>query len=252
MAFMKKQLVHLKIDFERIEAINASDIKDDFYNNTAHDWNRPMIKAEVGCFLSHMNAWNYVVSQEKPFLVLEDDVLLSENLFSVLNSLIISNNYELINLETSHSKKLVSKKRDSLVKHFSLSRLYHNKTGAAAYVLFPEYAKYLIKNYKKYGVALADAAIFDNYFGPAQHQLIPAVAVQANNCAHFGIDPPFEMVSAITNLWDTSSKKSFHEDMKKDSNIIFKFKRYKIVFLQLFTYILNIFKSSLSIISFDK
>ena len=178
--------------------------------------------------------------------------LFYKNLSSVLSSLNISNNYELINLETTYRKKLVSKKRDNLVKHFSLSRLYHNKTGAAAYILFPKYAKYLIKNYKKYGAALADAAIFDNYFGPAQYQLIPAVAVQANNSAHFNVDPPFEMVSGITNLWDTSRKKNFHKDMKKNSNIIFKLKRYKTVFLQVNVYLFNFFRSSLSIISYDK
>ena len=42
MEFMKNQLVRLKIDYERIDAIDANDINDDFYNNITHDWHRPM------------------------------------------------------------------------------------------------------------------------------------------------------------------------------------------------------------------
>lgn len=38
-------------------------------------WNRRLTKGEVGCTLSHMKAWAYCVEQNKPIIVLEDDVV---------------------------------------------------------------------------------------------------------------------------------------------------------------------------------
>ena len=85
-------------------------------------WERPLRKAEVGCFLSHKTAWQRVIKEKKPYLVLEDDVILSKDTSDILNYFDQTNDYGLINLETTHRLKLIGNSKVRINHKYSLKR----------------------------------------------------------------------------------------------------------------------------------
>lgn len=197
MYYMTHQLDRLNISFERIDAVDANDLETSLYEKHAYDWDRVLRRSEVGCFLSHKRAWEHVMKVGEPFMIFEDDVILSKRIVYAVNQIEKNQKYNFINLETSSRKKFIHKKKVIITKEYSLSKLLHNKSGAAAYILWPKFARYLLSNYEKKGAALADAALYDNHFALIQHQLIPAVAIQIQECTHFEIEPPFDHYSNI-------------------------------------------------------
>ena len=227
MSYMTQQLDRLNISFKRIEAVDAHDIDSNLYHKHAYDWNRILRRVEVACFFSHKKAWEYVVKQGEPSIIFEDDVILSEAIVDALNYIGKHQKYNFINLETSYRKKLIHKRIEPLTNKVSLSRLLHNKSGAAAYILSPKYARFLLSNYKKKGVALADAALYDNHFKLSQYQLVPAVAIQIQECEYFGINKPYDHCSNIASVPKPVTKFS----------AIFKLRKVKLEFIKLLIYI---------------
>lgn len=241
MSFMAEQLDHLGINFHRIEAVDANNLDDSLYQKHAYDWDRILRRSEVGCFLSHKRAWDYVIKEDKPFMIFEDDVILNKGILNAVTSIEGTQKYHFINLETSSRKKLLHKKIEPLTNVFSLSKLLHNKTGAAAYILWPKFAHFLLLNFEKKGAALADAAIYDNYFKLPQHQLIPAVAIQIQECSHFGISPPFNHSSNI----------AIHSKPKNGQSIKFKLRRINTQLKRIFTNLLYLPYSELKKVNYD-
>ena len=229
MDFMSQQLNRISINYERVEAVDANDLDFDFYQKHAYGWNRVLRYSEIACFFSHKKAWEIVVTKNEPFMIFEDDVVLSKTLTSLVEKIEDNKKYNFINLETSSRKKLIHKKEECITDTFSIKKVLHNKTGAAAYILWPECARFLLSNYKKKGAALADAALYDNFFKLPQHQLTPAVAVQAHECANFGLNEPFKHASNIASEPKPRSSKSFY--------VIFKLRRIKTECLKLLVYI---------------
>jgi glycosyl transferase family 25 len=242
LSFMSQQLERLNINFIRVEAVDAYEIDSNLYNKHSYDWNRVLRRSELACFFSHKKAWEYVVKKREPSIIFEDDVVLSKSIVDVLKHISKLQKYNFINLETSSRKKLVLKKNETLSDRFYLSRLLHNKTGAAAYLLSPKFADFLLTNFQKRGVALADAAIYDNYFKIPQYQLVPAVAIQIQECKYFGLNEPFEHVSNIA----TNEKPRAHK-----SRLKFGFKRFKVQIMNFLVYLRYLFRSRLKIIPYD-
>ena len=109
--FQRKQLIHLQIPMQRLSAVNSSDILGEQYEQLANGWERKLRPAEVACFLSHKAAWRYVLNTDKPWLILEDDALLSRKTADILAALIpLANEVDYVNLETRHRRKWISKK----------------------------------------------------------------------------------------------------------------------------------------------
>lgn len=229
MNFMSRQLDRININFERVQAVDANDLDFEFYQKHAYSWNRVLRRSEIACFFSHKKAWEIVANKDEPFMIFEDDVVISKTLVCLVDKIEDNEKYNFINLETSSRKKLIHKKKESITDSFSLKKVLHNKTGAAAYILWPKCARFLLSNYEKKGAALADAALYDNYFKLQQYQLTPAVAVQAHQCANFGINKPFKHASNIASEPKPRSNKSFY--------LIFKLRRIKTECLKLLVYI---------------
>ena len=84
-AFKKNNLKY--ISYERFEAVNGYDIDykkltEDGYD-TDHNWidpilETPITKGEVGCFLSHYKLWQRCIESNEPYLILEDDAIISD------------------------------------------------------------------------------------------------------------------------------------------------------------------------------
>ena len=196
--FQQQQLTVLGIPFLRIPAVSAKDLGDTTYAEHANNWARPLRRAEVACALSHIIAWKTILKKESPCLILEDDALLSSYTKSILEALASRNEFDCVNLETRARRKWVSKKKSHLLGGFHLSQLIQDKSGAAAYVLWPSGAKLLLKWIDRQGVGLADATLA---LGPRlKHgQIEPAAAIQMDCCNHYGILSPIETSTSINN-----------------------------------------------------
>ncbi len=196
MDFQTDQLAGLGIDFERVEAIDAVALDADTYQTKAYDWERPLRDTEVACCLSHTKAWQIVVNSNRPHLVLEDDAVLCGKTSKILQALESYQNYDCVNLETRGRPKTVSKKKTPLIEEFKISKLVQDKSGAAAYVLWPDGAKKLLNWIETRGLGLADAIIAA---GPnLRHgQIEPAAALQLDCCHLYGIECPLETRSQI-------------------------------------------------------
>lgn len=197
--FQKQQLETFGISFERIPALSAKELDDSTYVSNSDSWERPLRRTEVACTMSHMLAWQKVLNSQKPFMILEDDALLSIHTKNLLNSLASWNNYDCINLETRRKKKILSLDKSQICENFRVSDLILDRCGAAAYVLWPKGAAVLLEWIKKNGLGLADAILST---GPTWHhgQIEPAVAIQIDCCEHYGIVSPIETYTEIHNI----------------------------------------------------
>ncbi|NUE66037.1 glycosyltransferase family 25 protein [Snodgrassella sp. ESL0253] len=196
--FQRKQLAHLQIPMQRLAAINSSDILIERYEQLANGWERKMRPAEVACFLSHKAAWQYVLDTGKPWLILEDDALLSHKIADILEGLVSRiSEVDYVNLETRHRRKWLSKKNDIFIAGYELRQLYQDRTGAAAYILFPSGAQKLLNRAEHSAPALADAFLCRSYELNAW-QVYPAAAIQLDQCINYGLNPPVFFVSTIT------------------------------------------------------
>ena len=143
-AFKLNNLKH--ISCQRVEAINGYDI--DYKKltesgfDTDHNWIDPILnttisRGEVGCFLSHYALWKKCILDNEPYLILEDDAIISDKFsYDELYKLIRVEEYNFIYLgwkEMGESKPIDEK---FVVPDYPYWLL--------AYVMTPEVAKGLV------------------------------------------------------------------------------------------------------------
>jgi len=197
MKFQTKQLNSLGIEFQCLSAVSIGSLEEDTYQKYYSTWERPLRKSEVACFLSHKNAWEEVINNQAPMLILEDDAFLSQLAPCILKTLEKLQDIDYVTLEIRGRKKIIAKKPTYEFCESSLIRLYQDRTGAAGYVLWPSGAKKLIERFQKGKVALADAFISSTYTLQA-YQVEPAGIIQLDQCKDYGITPPLDTESAIS------------------------------------------------------
>lgn len=177
MAFQQQQLGQLGLPFERVEAIQANAIPQSEFNARNHQWERPLSRNEIACFLSHRLAWQRIAEARHPMLVLEDDAVLSRHVTQVLASLELPNKLFRLNLEGASSRKIIANSAVStFASGYPLRRIYYDRGGAAAYILTPRTAE-LALAYSCKTTAPADA--FLNHLPKVEaYQFEPALAAQ--------------------------------------------------------------------------
>ena len=198
LAFQQAQLEALGIPMQRMAATSTEELDEKRYESLANGWERKLRPAEVACFLSHQAVWQHVADTGQAWLILEDDALLSREVPGLLEYLAANpGQADLVTLETRSRKKLIGKQAYPAGSRFSLHRLYQDRTGAAAYVLYPSGARKLLQKAQTCAPGLADAFISSHYVLNAW-QVVPAAAIQLDQCAAYGLpfDNPF--ASTIT------------------------------------------------------
>ena len=99
---------------------------------------------EVGCYLSHIKAWQSCLDRQKITLVFEDDFVLSPRFEAVLGDLMeISPEWDLVRLSG------IYKTEDRVLTHRDSYNLVQNlgePCGTAAYLLNPRAAQTLLEN----------------------------------------------------------------------------------------------------------
>lgn len=99
---------------------------------------------EIGCYLSHMMAWQSCVNNDQPTLIFEDDFVLLSHFESVLSKLLSEpQKWEIVRLQA------LCDSPDSIVVNYGAFRLVQNERdplGATAYLVQPSAAKRLIQH----------------------------------------------------------------------------------------------------------
>ena len=196
--FMENQMEDLNLSPIFISAVTVSDISQNDYVRDGMGWERPLRKTELACFLSHKKAWEAAALSNTHSLILEDDALLSTSCKEIIRDVTNFIDFDLICLETRfRRKKLIGPIQKSLKGSFA--RLYQDRTGAAAYILSPEGAQKLCDRSIHIKPGLADAYISSAYELNA-YQIIPALAIQLDQCEIHNLVPPIKTQTSINEV----------------------------------------------------
>lgn len=176
--FQKAQMLRLGLKASFLDATTPDDLPKEMMEKLTSAWARPLRQTEVALTHSHRTAWKRVLSANRPTLILEDDAVLCESLPTVLSELSSMSGLEFVQLETFNVPKLIDKNLKALLSSpYEIGRLYRDRGGAAAYLVWPDAAQKLVHSLEK-SYPPADAAI--HLASKIQrHQMVPACAVQA-------------------------------------------------------------------------
>lgn len=99
---------------------------------------------EIGCYLSHMKAWQACIDSNQSTLILEDDFIVQPHLGAVLKTLLDGyQNWQIVRLQA------LCDSQTSQVADFGQYQLVQNADdplGATAYLIKPSSAKLLLEN----------------------------------------------------------------------------------------------------------
>jgi glycosyl transferase family 25 len=193
--FMERQAERLGLAFERVAAVEASGISDSEVARLGRSWERPLTRAELGCFLSHQGLWLEAASGEAPMLVMEDDIVLSPRLPELLPVIAALEGVEFLNLESFGRRRFVGRGARRISQGAALLRLHRDKSGSAAYVLWPEGARKLLVRAER-GAAPVDAFLH-GLRSLGSFQIEPALGMQLHLLAAQGLDVPAGWATAI-------------------------------------------------------
>ncbi len=219
LAFQQAQLSHLGLSYTVLPAVPACELDDPGHRRLTMGWERPLRLAELSCYLSHHAAWTRVAGQPHPMLVLEDDALLARQTPQLLAALRQRNDCDLVTLEVRSRKKIVGKPRP-LDGDRTLLPLYQDRTGAAAYVLWPAGARVLLEKAQSTAPGLADEFIASTYALRA-FQVEPAAAIQLDQCQAYGVHDAPATASTIS-----SQRRPLSTDLSRLEALPFHWRRF--------------------------
>jgi glycosyl transferase family 25 len=195
--FQTQQARNLGLDAVFIDARSPADIPDAFFMAHAFSWERPLKITEVACFMSHHAVWDIIANGSEPALILEDDAILARHSPRLLKWLSALGDLDHVSLETRQRKKLIGRRSiPNAELQVSLQPLLQDRTGAAAYVLWPSGARILLSKFMQQGMGLADAFISSTY-QLKSWQTLPAMAIQADMATSYGLPCPMPSHSLI-------------------------------------------------------
>lgn len=215
LAVQKAQLAHFNMEWERIAAITPETLSRKSDDPYWASWQRPLRDTEKAVLESHQKAWERVIEIGSPCLILEDDALLTQGLTALLDSVKSHPKIDHLTLETRGRKKLLGRK----LKGLAIRHIYQDRTGAAAYLLWPSGAEKLLVH-TAHCAALADAAICSAYTLKS-YQAVPACAIQMDRCELYGLIAPIEVKSTI----DVQRKPHLRDGFSQRQRIAFRSRR---------------------------
>ena len=194
MAFQQEQMQALGLNWERLEAVTPQTLGVPAEDPRWQRWQRPLRAVEVAILASHIMAWERVIAANSPQLIVEDDVMLAAEVPTFLQQLENEVRIDHVTLEVRNQRKLVGNRHPNQ----PMRRLYQDRSGAAAYVLWPSGAR-MLRSRAAVRPALADALIASVY-ELNSWQADPALAIQLDKCDAYGIAPPLITTSSVTDL----------------------------------------------------
>lgn len=191
--FQISQGVTLGLDLQRIPAVTRSEVVPPPDTLYWQRWQRPLRPAEMATLLSHRLAWLHVSRSTAPCLILEDDAWLMPSCAKFLSEIAILEGVEHLSLETRNRFKILGRPHPF---NPNIRRLILDRTGAAAYVLWPNGARKLLARIDCVP-GLADAVLMETP-GLRSWQAVPAQAIQIDMAARYGLTPPINVQSSIS------------------------------------------------------
>lgn len=132
------------INYEFIEAIDYKRLNNFIVDENFRDpfKNRPVLKSEVACFLSHKKAWEKCLELNEPVIILEDDAVINKHWDEEYYTSLI-NKYNFIYLQKNENEPT---EVISIDDKLEIPSYPYNLTG---YIIKPSTAKVLLNNINK-------------------------------------------------------------------------------------------------------
>ncbi len=211
--FQAAQLTQLGLAYEVFDAITPETLPAEYLAIDRDNWERTVTLAEMSCLASHRSVWQTVARGRDPVLILEDDAVLVRSLAGFLAGLADLPGLDHVTLEVRKRKKLISGQPVHLLGQASLHRLFQDRSGAAAYVLWPEGARKLLAASEGKAV-LADGVICACY-SLRSYQAVPGLAMQSDQCGLYGFDAPLETRSTLVRPRGPKAAKTFMQSLRR-------------------------------------
>ena len=158
MARTAKRLNELFIPFERISGVYGAELSQEeiaqYYcpKLNKKNYRRPLGLGEIGCYISHIKAWQTIVDRKLTCgLILEDDIVIEEGLADLTKELgRLSDTFDIVKF---FNKKKNPKIVDSVdfARKYKLCRFKKIPIGNYAQLVSLAGAKKLLKTYEKFG-----------------------------------------------------------------------------------------------------
>ena len=198
------QFQKLNLEFQRFPATSIQDFNQDEYEKLAFSGQRPLKQSELACFLSHKRTWEYVIEQNEPCVILEDDAVLVSDFETVIHGISQLTDIDYVNLEVVGRKKMIAKKPSYTLAEYQLFKLYQDRNGTGGYIIFPSGAQKLLDFMSKRPIGLVDEFI-SSCRDLKSFQVEPAVLLQGVICPIYGVETEIDkgsVIGQVQNLFD--------------------------------------------------
>lgn len=109
---MDKQLKAINVNYSRIQAVKGTDLTpEEIASEYSSDLNKKYFRAdlsvgEIGCYISHKNAWRKMVEENIEYaVILEDDLTIEPNFVDIFQLADTLKKYDLIKLSDNRAHK---------------------------------------------------------------------------------------------------------------------------------------------------
>lgn len=149
---LARQLVGFGLDFDFMDAVDAHDLTDhdyEIYNRRRRRifMGKDLYPGEIACMLSHRKAMQRVAATDRPWIVLEDDVVLSTDWSYVIHALMARRDeWEFVRFfgDGKHATRL-QRRLVPLGRDYWLTRMSTSPGGAHAYLITPSGARRILR-----------------------------------------------------------------------------------------------------------
>jgi len=208
--FMRNQFVALGLQFDRIPAtdLRAEGSRQRITPQPA----KLLSNAEVGCFQSHIAAWQRIIDSAAPYgCVFEDDVAIATDAGHLLKSTDwIPKGAGIIKLETAFTQIELGQRRSPATAPYETAMTQGNYGGSAAYIISRSACQRLLRESQVIEEAV-DLFLFSSRLSVQSWQVVPAPCVQLLNLkkASYAVaGPDFSSNIAGTYALDARSRRS--------------------------------------------
>lgn len=160
---MRKVASEISLNLERVSAVTSEELP--VKTSFSPIFNRELSFPELSCFYSHVECWKKIANGKEPFaLVLEDDVVMSPKVSSLLETLEQSTiTFDILRLEHPMKDDRIHTDEICEVGEFRFAHLLSRACYTAAMIVSKEGAKKLIKLAEP--ILPIDEFLF-NYYSP--------------------------------------------------------------------------------------
>lgn len=184
LASFEKQMEGLGLTFERVTAVDHSDISEEEVKRLQKNSSQllPWDKGAMGCFLSHRKVWQIIVKRELGWaFIAEDDLHIAKANPFFEDKNWLPHDADIVKAETFRRRVSLAERSGAKVDGHDLRKLKSSHLGGGGYFINTHAAQLLLNETERVSDPV-DHIIFDLSFGIFQqmnvYQIDPAICVQ--------------------------------------------------------------------------